>query len=103
MDLSGNAEIDDFDISGAVDHDISRFDVPVDHFRGVIMGIVQSSCNLLQNGKNHFKSHRTFFAFPFEPTAQICSLDTLHNEIVAADRSVIFQSPVDCDILMVQC
>ena len=100
VDLGGEAEVQNFDRSLLIDHNISGLDIPVHN--PLFVSIIQRKRNLFDDRQNDFRCQWPLFPFPAEPAAQVFSLATFHNEIVVAVFRIAFQVFGNGNILMDQ-
>ena len=78
MDLGGKTEVQNFDFTPAVDHNIPGFDIAVQHI--FIVRIIQGICDLPDDGDHIIQLHGPSLLSYQVP--QIFLLAALHDEII---------------------
>ena len=98
VDLGREAEVEDLHIPLGIDHDVARLDVAVDDL--LFVGVVERGCHLTDDRKDIVQRQGIFPAHPSDPSPKVFPLDAFHDEVVIAGRMILFQLPVDRDVLM---
>ena len=99
MDLRRQPEVKNFDPFIGRDHDIGRFDIPVDNIHAV--GMIQSCSDLFDDRQDLFKRELFFFfTLLSDPPTQIFPLTVFHDEIISAVPGVKLKIFGSSDILM---
>ena len=83
-----------------IDHDVPRFDVPVDD--PLFVSVIQRIGHLPDDRQHSLKIQCVFATPAFDPAPQVFALDTFHDEVIIPVGVVLFQIIGTGDIGMVQ-